>query len=316
MEKEIVAQTNAISIDVPEYGKTALKNRIAHGTRLDLFRDVIPKKKFKVDADVIWYILMGPENYELDLFEKWDLKAKYRIVYIFDTLEPQFKLIKKLFTNSRFNICITSFAEAVPHLESITGIRWHSIEQAIPAALFSPVPLEEKLIDFSSYGRRLNNFHEGVKEFCFQNNLYYDYSAIRNGQLTASNEELYRHYAWHMTHSVFTISWPVELTNSMRAGRLNPITCRWFEAASAGTVILGKKPANSSFDDVLAKDLVIECDPNSDKHTIWKHLDKLYSDRNILLQRAEQIRQHNHDRWTWADRIKRIINLMEPKEVY
>ncbi len=85
---------------------------------------------------MIWYILMGPENYELDLFKDWNITAKHRIVYIFDTLQPQFELVKKLFSNELFNIRITSFHDAEPFLAQLTNSTWHTIEQAVPSSLF------------------------------------------------------------------------------------------------------------------------------------------------------------------------------------
>ena len=127
LEHEIVKQTNATVIDIPEYHNNILVKKSAHGMRLDKVRSVLPKKTLQVDADVIWFILMGPENHVLDLFSQWDIKAKHRIVYLFDTLPPQYSLVKKLYSNDQFNIRITSFTDAVPDLESITGKKWFAI---------------------------------------------------------------------------------------------------------------------------------------------------------------------------------------------
>ncbi len=146
LEAEIVKQTGAAVIEVPFYGLHTVTSRAGHGMRWDPVRSLLPKKSFRVEADVIWYILMGPENFELDLFKDWDINAKYRIAYIYDTLEPQFGLVQKLFSDDRFNIKVTSFHDAVPYLEALTKKKWHAIEQAIPEALFSKVPFENESI--------------------------------------------------------------------------------------------------------------------------------------------------------------------------
>src|SRR5688572_2900891 len=140
LESEIVRQTNAAVIDIPNYDNNILLKKSAHGMRLDKVRSVLPKRPLQVEADVIWFILMGPENHVLDLFSQWDIKAKHRIVYLFDTLPPQYSLLKKLYSNDQFNIRITSFADALPDLEAITGRKWFAIEQAVPEDLFVPVP--------------------------------------------------------------------------------------------------------------------------------------------------------------------------------
>ena len=278
--------------------------------RLDGVRTIFPKKPFKVSADVIWFILMGPENHVLDLFSEWDVKAKYRVVYIFDTLAPQFNLIKKLYSNDQFNICITSFSDAVEDLGALTGKHWFAIEQAVPENLFVPVPAEKKLIHFSSYGRRLPAFHEVLLEFCKKNHLYYDFTTHDAKHPTAPEEDLYIQYAWHMSHSLFTFSWPVELTNPRRAGELHPITCRWFEAAAAGTCIIGRKPGNKRFDEIVHPDIVTEIDPFASRGEITKRLESIWSGREQFAEKARSIQALNIGRWTWVERVHRMMEIL------
>ena len=311
LEEEIILQTGALVLEVPDYGMPAVLDRAGHGMRWDTARKLLPKKTLKVEADVIWYILMGPENYELDLFRDWNQTAKIRIVYLFDTLEPQFNLTQQLFSGDDFNIRITSFNDAVPHLEALTAQKWHVIEQAVPANLFVAVPLKEKVIDFSSYGRKFPVFHDALLEFCRTNGLYYDYTMHDVKHPTAPEDELYRQYAWHLTHSKFTVSWPVELTNPSRAGRLHPITCRWFEAAASSTVIIGRKPGNVTFDEVLAPGLVVEIDPFEERWLILQKLDKIYGNYEELSERLNQVRSKNINRWTWADKVNRMKILLD-----
>lgn len=309
LEAEIVRQTGAMTVEVPDYGLHAITKRIGHAMRWDPARRLMPKKSFPVEADVLWYVLMGPENYELDLFKDWNLNARKRIVYLFDTLEPQFELTGKLFSNDLFNIRIASFHDAVPFLESLSEKKWHAIEQGVPEGLFTPLPSEKRGIDFSSYGRKLPAFHEALLEFCHANGLYYDYTTHDVKHPTAPEAELYAQYAWHVSHSIFNISWPVELTNPKRAGRLYPVTCRWFEAASAATVILGRKPANELFDQLLYPELVVEIDPAANKQSIWKNLEKIYAARTDLLDKAADIQQSNAGRWTWGRRVSAMLEL-------
>jgi hypothetical protein len=309
-EEEIIQFTGAEVIEIPHYGMDKVTSRVGHNMRWDKARKLLPKKPLPVEADVIWYILMGPENYELDLYKQWDAVAKHRIVYIFDTLQPQFAITKKLFTGDQFNICITSFNDAVPHLERLTGRKWHTIEQAVPESLFKPVEPGQKSIAFSSYGRRFPAFHEVLLSFCQGNGLYYDYTTHDGKHPTAPEYELYKQYAWHLGHSMFTVSWPVELTNPARAGILHPITCRWFEAAATGTVIIGQKPGNPLFDEMLYPGLVLLVDPFQEKKALWKNLEKIYADRISSMTQARQVAEANQGRWTWKNRVQRIAALI------
>jgi hypothetical protein len=249
---------------------------------------------------------MGPENYRLDLYKGWEKKTKIRILYLYDTMPYQYPLIKRLLSDHTWDILITSFNDAVLDLERITNRKWHCVEQAVDKDLFNPVPLEERLIHFSAYGRRYPLLHETVKDFCKSNGLYYDYTTHDAKHPAVDSLELYREYAWHVNHSLFNFSWPVELTNPQRAGHLHPITCRWFEAAAAGTIMLGKAPSNSVFDEWLDKDIVVNLEPGANKEQLFKKLESIWNSRESLFANALKVRNTKWESWTWNDRVNRI----------
>jgi len=122
---------------------------------------------------------------------------------------------------------------------------------------------------------------------------------------------MYNHYAWHVSHSMFNVCWPVELTDPRRAGTFNPITCRWFEVAAAGTCIIGKKPANEYFDSILHPDLVVEMDPFKKRKELIRDLQKLWQNRETHLKLSQQLRNENIYRWTWKNRVERMLQLID-----
>jgi hypothetical protein len=199
----------------------------------------------------------------------------------------------------------------LPDLEFLTGKKWFAIEQAVPEDLFTPVPIEKRSIHFSSYGRRFPEFHRVLLAFCKAHDLYYDFTTHDGKHPTAPEEDLYRQYAWHLSQSLFTISWPVELTSPQRAGKLHPITCRWFEAASAATCIVGRKPGNKRFDDILHPGLVCEIDPHASPDTIMKQLEIIWSSRDQLAEKARVIQEANVQRWSWKNRVERMLEFIK-----
>jgi hypothetical protein len=309
LENAIIETTQAEVINLPDYGKEKLLEKTQHGMRLSSFRKLVPKKQLTIEADVVWCILMGPENMMLDLFKGWQ-KIKHRIVYLFDTLPAQYPLIKSLFSSDEFNIKITSFNDAKADLEKITSKKWQVIEQAATEGLFTTVPYEKKIIHFSSYGRKWPALHEVLLEFCKNKNLYYDFTTHDARHPVAEPELLYSQYAWHLNHSLFTFSWPVELTNPSRAGNLNPITCRWFEAACSGTVMIGKKPANERFDEYLFPNAVVEMDPSEKKAGMLSRLEKIWEGRKELYHRANEQQKIHYSKMVWGERIRRMLNLI------
>jgi hypothetical protein len=308
LEKVIVQKTNATIIDIPGYGKEKLLEKTHHGMRLSRIRKLLPKKQLNIEGDVLWCILMGPENLMLDLFRGWQ-NIKTRVVYIFDTLPPQYDLIRSLSALNDFNVRITSFNDAREDLEKLTGRPWYAIEQAATTGLFKNVPFEEKLIHFSSYGRRWPALHKAVIEFCAGKGLYYDFTTHDGRHPTAEPELLYNQYAWHLNHSLFTFSWPVELTNPSRAGHLHPVTCRWFEAAASGTIIIGKKPGNENFDQYILPETVVELDPDSDYKTMRRRLEEIWEARYDLYEAAGKRQSKYYEKLFWENRVCRMLEL-------
>lgn len=315
LEDEIIRQTGAERILVPENRLEQRSKRMEHGRRFQSLRKWLPKRSVQFEADVAWHILMSPGDYNLDLFKNWYKNVRYRIVYVFDTLQPIEKALINAFSDDTFNIRITSFNDAVPYMEKITGKKWYSIEQGVPEHFFDNPDVLQRVIPFASYGRRLPGFHKALLEFTESNNLYYDFSTHDGSVKTKYNSYMYRHYAWHVAHSLFNVCWPVEITDQRRAGTLNPITCRWFEVASSGTCIIGKKPKNSYFDECLHPDLVIEIDPEAPKENIFKRLDTIWDNRDGYLRSAQHIRASNYERWTWKNRVERMLNLINQLKV-
>lgn len=311
-EDEIVRITNGHKVVGPrrKFPKF-IEQRIAHGTRYDTFRKVIPKVECDLKADVLWMILMGPEDFQLDLFKNWQRNVGIKILYIFDTFERQLPIIHRVLQSVQWDITITSFHGAVPFLEEHTQRKWHAVAQGVKLDRLKPVSKEEKLIDFSADGRRLENVHNSIKEYCLQTGKYYEYTTTTGLQLQLDPCENYRQYAWHLAHSFFTFSWPVELTNPQRVLRFSPITCRWFEAAASGTVILGQAPKDPEFEKIFGPDFIVPIDytiSQNDLKLIWE---ELWEKRYYYFQSALQAREMLGKNWSWQSRVKDILRFRD-----
>jgi hypothetical protein len=310
-ENAIVKITGAEIINYPERKiSSKLLSYMGHGMDKDKYRFLLPKAKFTPDADVLWVILMGPENFELDLYKGWQNSAKKKVLYLCDTLPKQMNAIKKLFSNNTFDVCMTAFEDAIPELEKLTNHKWHCVLQGAPTDLFEPAPFEERLIHFTSYGRRFPPFHNALLEYCKKNNLYYDYSTQAKLPATANVSEVYKQYAWHLTHSLFNVSWPLELTNPQNAGYLRPITTRWFEAGLSACINIGKGPDNPKFHKDLTPDIVEEINPYESMENIHKQLDNLWHRREDLFKKNLERREANKERWDWDNRVNTMLTLL------
>ena len=315
LEEEIVRQTGAqrFTVSHSPLGQK-LNRRFGQGTRYGGLRRFLPQRRLVLpaSAEVIWHVLMGPENYSLDLLKGWPNGAKH-IVYLFDTLPCQMNLIRRLFSGREWDVCVTSFDDAIPLLERETGRPWHHADQAVSLDCFPPVSIQEKVIHFSSYGRRHPRVHEAVIRFCAAKGLYYDFTThdYLRGGATAEPLTLFRQLAWHLSHSRFTICWPVEVTNPARAGDLSPITCRWFESAAAGAVMLGQPPKNPHFRKFFGEDSVTQINPEADVAVILGQLEIIWQQRDELSARANLLRQKLGMQLDWSDRVRQMRALID-----
>jgi hypothetical protein len=262
-----------------------------------------------LQGDVIWYILMGPENYRLDFFKGYE-DVPLKIIYFFDTLPHQYKLISKLNLDEVFSIRITSFIEAVEYLEKSTMSKWHYIPQASIEPRVIPT-INSKSISFCSYGRGNDRLNAIIKQFCYDNNLYFDYTQEGQGELKTNNIELYQNYIWHTSQSIFNICFSVESTNPTRAGNLSPITCRWFEAILSRNIVIGISPKGKDFKELFPDGFVQSIDMNSTDNDIYRHIEGLWINREEIFSRVyNDLTDRSFEKYKWESRVMEICNLL------
>lgn len=309
LQNEIARQTGAERLFLR---RSDLVRWVGLGTRFERFRRLLPKASRKLPnaIDVVWHVMMGPEGSALDLLDNWRGKHRH-VVYLFDTLPAQFEVIRRQFSGNDWNLRIASFEDAIPQLQQITQQPWHHVPQAVSLEYFKPAALPERVIHFSSYGRRDPRVHEAVMRFCKAHHLYYDYTTHNRKGPTAPPLELLHQYAWHLSHSIFTFCWPMEHTNAERAGYLSPLTCRWFEAAAAGAAIIGQPPKTAGFEKMFGPEAVNRLNPDADVATIIKQLELLWHRRADLSERALKLRQRLGLQLDWSQRVEEMLRLLE-----
>jgi len=313
-ERVIIEEMHAVRMSIPTSRYDRIIHHFGHGMDWGKYRKYFQRESFGFEGDAIWYILMGPENYRLDLFKDWQDKSKVKILYLFDTMPSQYRAVKRICERDHWDILVTSFNDAREDLEKLTGRSWHAVEQAVDDKLFKSVPFNERVIHFSSYGRRDAKLHGQLLEYCDKHGLYYDYTTHDGRHPIVDSSELYKQYAWHLSHSVFTFSWPVEMTNPQRAGHLRPVTCRWFEAVGAGTVIVGQEPGNKDFRNYFGAPVVEPFPFNAGKAEVFARLDELMAAAPQLYDRINSLREEKLGQLNWQDRVHRIWDIAESKK--
>jgi Glycosyl transferases group 1 len=314
-QDEIARITGAAFVEIPEYTRSGIAKRFPPATRYSGLRRFLRRRDFSVATDVLWVVLMGPEEWVLDLYKDWDRPVGFKILYLFDTMERQVPVIRRLLRSSKWDCTITSFSGAVRHLENQTQRKWYCVPQGVKLSRFRPADQTARLIDFCSYGRRLNQIHDSLQKFCKTSGCYYDYTTTAVLRSDTKPQEHYGLYAWHLQHSIYNLSWPVELTNPGRVDSFSPITCRWFEAAASGNVVVGKAPRDPGFTELFGPDAVIEVDPRlstEDLQAVWQNL---WESRLVNLESARRRYRDYSPQWSWKRRVQDILKLAGLPEI-
>ena len=308
-EDEIVRLTGAQRVEAPRRNfPRFVGERLEHGTRYSGLRPFVPKQEIELRADVLWVVLMGPENFTLDLYKGWDRHIGTKILYLFDSLDAHLNSIRRVLRATKWDFTSTAFHGAKPFLEEETQRQWHVVRQAVKLERFRPAPIEKRVIAFCSYGRRLERIHKAVKDYCAHDEKYYDYTTAASVQPQLDPREHYGQYAWHLAHSIFNFCWPVEVTNPELITTHSPITCRWFEAAASGNVILGQAPTDPGFHELFGPNAVVSIDHTNDRPAPL--LERLWENRTEHLEAALKRRASLSHKWTWESRVLEILESM------
>lgn len=309
-EEEIARITLGSFVHLPNSSRLELARRLGLGTRYSGLRCLLSRRGFELDADVLWVVMMGPESWELDIHPGWDRRVGFKVLYLFDTMERQIPSIRRVLNSTHWDLTVTSFSGAVPFLEAATQRKWFAVPQGVKLQRFSPADMEKRLIEFCAYGRRVDRVHKSVQEFCTANGMYYDYTTRASLQPDVSSQEQYKQYAWHVRHSIFNFCWPVEMTHPDRVHSFSPITCRWFEGAASGSVLVGRAPADPGFRELFGDDLVVELDPDLGADDLRCVLARLWNHRMSHLERARERYLAYSSKWSWDSRVHAILKLM------
>jgi hypothetical protein len=312
-EAEICRVAGAEPVVVPPRRLPRLVRRFTMpGTRYARLGALVPRAGFPVGADVLWVVLMGPEDFPLWFHKGWDRHVGRKVLYLFDSFEHQLPSLRRLLARTKWDLTVTSFPAAVPMLEQLTGRSWHAVLQGVLAERFYPLPDgAEPAIAFSSYGRRVPAVHAALRPFAAKSGRHYDYTVAEGIQPGLDPRENYEIYAWHLRQSWFTFSWPVELTHAARARTFSPVTCRWFEAAASGAVIVGDSPKDPAFERLFGPDFVEPFDPTAPADRMAARLAELLDGRRALRERRLQLCRDRGADWTWEARVRDILGLLD-----
>jgi hypothetical protein len=295
-------RTDADLVDVPAYSRRA-RLRAAVDPRNRAFDRVsTPRDEY----DLCFFVAMEPSWItSLRYIEGLREKCKRIVVYVFDAwLANSYWLGRNRREWSMCDLVYVSFPWAVDTYSRHLGCRVEYLAQGASASRFHPFR-QERPIDVLSVGRRESEAHALILKVSQKHDLFYHYSeavAPRPIDPVESQQLLARLCQSAKSQAC----WPVELTNYGRSSEGSPITVRWFEAASCGSMVFGRRPRAADFDEIFPFErFVLELDPNRPDEFERKVLSALEDETDS--EARQQLARFVRSRHSWEARCETIL---------
>jgi hypothetical protein len=243
--------------------------------------------------------LMGPAEYRL-------FPHCYRhesVVYCYDCWPAYYERWEAMFKRHRMRLAFFSarqsasyFAARLPQMRSV----WLP-EATDPQAYDRQRLLHEREIEVLEMGRRYEWWHRQVVSDLEYRGVVHRYENPRGQIIFPTRAEFVK----GLGNSAISVCFPASLTTPDRAGGVETVTHRYFEAMAAGCLILGHCPAE--LEDLFGYNPVVEAAPENP-------LEQLLEIRADL-QKYQELVERNYQRLlevgTWQARVRTLCAALE-----
>jgi hypothetical protein len=149
----------------------------------------------------------------------------------------------------------------VSALEKALGRPCRWIPHAVDTLRFTPYPEPPaRVVDVYSIGRRLDAVHRALLGQAGNGGILYVYDSVRLNDAEAFDHREHRDLVAGLAkRSRFFLVAPAKMNALEESGGQSELGSRYYEGAAAGAVLLGRRPASASFQELFGwPDAVVE----------------------------------------------------------
>lgn len=256
----------------------------------------------------------------LNSLKNWRDRSGFAICWLqelwINDIKPTGRLLDIL---EQFDHVICPFFHTTEHLRTristpVTYLTW-----GVDTKLFCPYPSQpHRAIDVCAVGEVHPVMHESLVNYADRTGQYYQYSTLRGHHAMASHQAHHHNYANTLKRSRYFLSFLAKIVNTKQRGTQEEFGLRYLEGIAAGTVMLGSKVANPSFEKYFDwDDAVIDVPFDASNIADIIRLLDANPERTDLIRRNNVVNAlHRHDhlhRWEQVLEIARMSPL--PKMV-
>jgi hypothetical protein len=330
--EDIITQIDSVDIVAPQAGKwfkytSKVANQVVYDANIGL-NPGLRKSKLAKEYDLLFAVFSFPNDVlNLNTLTNWKDHCKTSICLIDELWVYRLVKFKGFFRFlSQFDHVLLYYSQSVKAVAEMLGTKCSFMPPGVDASLFCPYPQAPKrFIDVYSMGRRSQITHQALLRLTKETGRFYVYDTlIAAGAMSARD---HRFLVANMAkRSQYFLVYPGLIDRPDIRGDQIEIGNRYFEAAAAGTIMIGEAPRNGEFEKLFnwpnavsylpfdsdnVRVIIEELDKDSDKrekirrHGILQSLlrhDWLYRWETVLdtaglepLKKHLKRKQHLHD---------------------
>ena len=181
-------------------------------------------------------------------------RATRRVAWIVELWSPQLSAATDYLRQLRgFDHVIVSNSAVVEAVERICGVPCSYVPLAVDTDRYAPPGPEApaRTVDVASWGRRFAGTHDPLVEAMAEHELSYHFDTVRGPWSVTNHVEHRLAQARLLQRTRYSIVYRIndEAGRVDRTGGEESLTNRYFEALSAGTIMLGSAPDSREWDD-------------------------------------------------------------------
>lgn len=261
--------------------------------KMRLLRQVV-----SVSPQIYFALLMGPAEYRL-FPVCWYAGT---VVYCYDCWPDWYSWWEGFFRRHRIRVAFFSARQSAEYFrQRLPQMTSHWLPEAVEPDNYQPEkPLGARTIDVLEAGRRNEAYHQQITAGLAAAKRLHLFEQVR-GQIVFPT---YEQFVAGLGETKISICFPASLTHPERAGAVETVTHRYFEAMASGCLIVGHCPAELR--DLFGYNPVIEAD-------LTRPLEQL-AEILARIEEYEELKRRNYQRLlavgTWQTRAQTMLELL------
>jgi len=251
--EDVISQIDSVDMLAPRLDPStfrhAMAKKITYHTPLAP-NPGVPRTDIKGHYELFLAICGDPTDLlRINALGNWRASCKTAICLIDELWVSQMASYQNyLRMLEKFDIILLYYSQSVDPLTKRVGRKCMYLPPGVDTIRFCPYPQPpERVVDVYSIGRRSEVTHRALLKMASDDGLFYLYDSISANQVLNATEHrsLFANVAKRSRY--FIVNPGLIDRPDIRGGQIE-IGNRYFEAAAAGTIMLGERPNNAEFE--------------------------------------------------------------------